>query len=137
MSWLSAHVFDPIRAAIARAQTSSNPVAAASATAAAATYDKIATDVQIGPDQPLTSNSAVALGNTAVKDLEDGLLEVVDVGISAALGMTGPVGVALSPVAVQGANITLTFLEQHAMTYVASLFSHAKAQVAALPAPKS
>lgn len=133
MSWLSKFVFDPIQAAIARAQTSSNPTAAAVGGAAGTAYTKIATDVTTGLNQPLTQNSAAAVGNQAIKDLEDGIQEVVDVFLTASLGTAGPIGAALAPEAVQGANILLTFGEQHGLTFLSSLFHHAKTQVNAGP----
>lgn len=126
MSTLSKFVFDPIKAAIARAATSSSPVAVATAAAAGAAVAAVATD--LAPTS-LSSNSVVGLGNKLVGDFEDGLRDTLDAFIVALCGEVPLVGAALAPEVVSAANVSLAFAEQHAMTYIAALFASHKANV--------
>lgn len=127
MSWFSKFVYDPIVARIARASGSSNAGVAEAAKSLQATVAQTSTDVNSIVAGGLTANSATALKNVVVKDLEDGLKAAVDAFLMGAvpLGMGG--------VAVPLANAALDFAENHAHDYVASLFHHAKARVAVAP----
>ncbi len=133
MSWLSKFVFDPIKASIARASQSSNPLAVQAGKGAQVAYDRVAADVTSTLAAPLTVNSAAALGNSIIKDFEDGLRVAVDGIVTAGLGHI-PLGGLIAPEAVSGANMALAFMEQHAATYVAALFGHARSQIPG-PAP--
>jgi lysozyme len=127
VSWVSKYIFNPIEAAIARAKTSSNPVAQQTGQAASAALGNIVKD--IGGDS-LGSNSVQALGSVLVKDMEDGLYAVVDAFVAASVTSAIPVaGAAVAPEAVALANCAIAFAEQHALTYISSLFAHHKAQV--------
>lgn len=134
-TWLAGHVFDPIQAAISRAKTSSNPTASAVGAAADAAYQKISGDVAATLNQPISSQSAAALANSAIADFEAGLQAVVDAFVASAVGRVPVVGAVLAPEAVAGANIALTFAEQHGLTFLSSLFNHAQAKVAAASTP--
>jgi hypothetical protein len=128
MSYLSKFVFNPIKAAIARAESSSNPVSRATGTAAAVAVGKIAQDVS---HDALSHNTVIGLGNSLVGDLETGLRDILDAFVDSAVRSSIPVvGGMIAPEAVKLANCTLDFAEQHAMTYVAALFAHHKAAVA-------
>jgi hypothetical protein len=129
MSWLSKYVFDPVKAALARAEGSSNAGVAAAAKAASDSLNSTAAQVGTDLSQGLTANSAVALKNDVVKGLEDGLKLAVDAYLTAAV----PLG--LGAAAVPVANAAIDFAESHALAYVSSLFSHAKGQVAATVSP--
>lgn len=128
MSWFSHFIFDPIKAAAARATTSTNPVARATGAAAQDAISHVAQDASM---TSLSHNSAVGVANTVVGDLESGLKGVVDSFVYALVaqgaGMV-PGGALLAPVlgadAVAAANVGLDFAEQHAMTYLSALFSH-------------
>lgn len=136
MSLLSKYVFDPIKAALARAAQSSSPEVQAAAQAGQAAYNTAASAIQSASTQPLTPNSAAGLGNDLIKIGEDGVRNAIDGVVTAAVGGIPVVGVALTPEAVAAANLAIDFAESHFATYVASLFSHAKQQVAtqAIPA---
>lgn len=125
MSWLSKYVFDPVKAALARAEGSSNAGVAAAAKAASDSLNSTAAQVGTDLSSGLTANSAVALKNDVVKGLEDGLQATVDAFLVSAV----PLGLGVATVPV--ANALLDFTEQHALAYVSSLFAHAKKQVAA------
>jgi lysozyme len=135
MSWASKFIFDPIKAAIARATTSSNPAVAAGAVSVQTTYNQVSTTINSAANNGLSTNSAAGVANDLIGQLENGLLAAADAFITGGLASTGPVGAALAPEAVAGANALLTFGEQHAMTYIAALFSHARTQAVAAPAP--
>jgi hypothetical protein len=135
MSLLSKFVFDPIKAALGRGATSSNPVVVAAAVAGQATYTAAANDVATAASQPLSANSAAALGSNLIKDAEDGLrLALVGI-ITAGLANVPIIGAAVTPEAVAAANMALAFAEQHALTYVSALFAHGKAQVPPVSQP--
>lgn len=119
-------VFDPVKAAIARAATSSNPVAVATAAAAGAAVATVAADTT---PQALSSNSVVGLGNKLVGDFEDGLRATMDSFLTALVGEVPLAGAVLAPEVVAAANVSLAFAEQHAMTYIASFFAQSKAAV--------
>lgn len=139
LSWLADHVFDPIAAAISRAKTSSNPVAAAVGAAADTAYTKITGDVSTAAttlvSTPISSQSAAALASPAIADAETGLQAVVDAFVVAMVGRVPVVGAVLAPEVVGAANIALTFGEQHFLTFISSLFNHAQTKVAALATP--
>lgn len=134
MSILSKFIFDPIQAALARGATSSNSVVVSAAQAGQATYAAAAGDIAVTAALPLTANSAAALGSNLIKDAEDGLRLALDGVITAGLANVPIIGGVITPEAVGAANMALSFAEQHALTYVSSLFSHGKAQIpAAVP----
>lgn len=138
MSWLSHFVFDPIKAAIARATTSSNPAVVAVANQASTTYNQLASQVSAASTLPLNANSAAGAANTAIGTLENGLNLAIEAFLGAALGAAGPVGQEVTPEVQAVTHTVLVFGEQHALTFVSALFSHAKAQVpAAQPHPQS
>lgn len=130
MSWLSKYVFDPVLAALARAAISSNAGVAAAAkatqTSLNASAAKVGGDLQAG----LTANSAAAVDNDIIAGLENGLQAAVNGFCEAAIPVVG------GEVAA-GADVVLAFAEQHAATYLASLFAHAKAQTAAAQTTKT
>lgn len=135
MSTISKFVFDPIKAAIARALSSSNPTAQATAQAAKAVVDKVTIDTST---DALTHNSAAGVASNVIGDLETGLKGVVDSFVYAAVFNAVPVaGAILAPEAVKMADWSMAFAEQHALTYVASLFAHHNAVIsgAAATAP--
>jgi len=133
MSYLSKFVFNPMKAAIARAESSSNPVSRATGTAAATAVASITQDVS---KESLAHNTVIGLGNTLVGDLETGLRDVLDAFVDSAVRSSIPVvGGLIAPEAVKLANCTLDFAEQHAMTYVAALFAHHKNAVAEAGTP--
>lgn len=131
MSVLSKFIFDPIKAALARGATSSNSVVVAAAQAGQVSYAEAAGDIAATVGQPLTANSATALGSDLIKDAEDGLRLALDGVITAGLASVPIIGGAVTPEAVGAANMALSFGEQHFLTYVSSLFAHGKAQVPA------
>jgi len=119
LSRLVHFVFDPVLASIARAGTSSNPTAQATAVAASAAVGKVVTDVNAA----LSGNSAAGMASPIIKDLEDGLQSVVNAFVASAVTSSVPVvGGLLAPEAVNLADAALTFAEQHALTYVSALF---------------
>lgn len=134
MSWASHFIFDPIKAAVARAATSSNPVAQQTAAAATTAIAKIDTDTS---SSALSSNSAAGVVSTVIGDLENGLNEVVSTFAAAVAGDIPLVGGFIAPKVHDQAMVALAFAEQHAMTYIAALFSHHRAAVvtAAEPVP--
>jgi hypothetical protein len=118
VSLLSKWVFDPIKKLITSAKIV--PELLDMATQAEAIY------VKSGP-QGVT---------TAILDnLEGGLQVLVDDAVTAAMSNLGPLGVALDPEALKGANDALAYIENHVNAVVGSLFSHATATVAAQAAP--
>lgn len=131
MSILSKFVFDPIKAALARGATSSNPVVVAASVAGQATYTAAAADVATAASQPLSANSAAALGSSLLQDGEDGVRMALDGVITALVGQVPVVGGLIAPEAVAAANLGLSFGEQHFLSYVSSLFAHAKTVAAA------
>lgn len=139
LTWLADHIFDPIKAAISRAQTSSNPVAAAVGNAASDAYANISKTVgTISPATPLTGLSAAAIGNKSIADFELGIQTVVDAFITASVGRVPIVGEVLAEETVSVANVALAFGEQHGLTLLSSLFSHGKTKIAAAASvPKS
>jgi hypothetical protein len=120
MSYLSKFVFNPIRAALARAASSSNPGVASAAKELQASGVKIAHDVNDTLAQGLSANSAVALKNAVVKDLEDGIRNAVDAYVVNAI----PLGLGVAAVPI--INAGLDYAEQHLHNYIAALFDHAK-----------
>lgn len=135
MSWLSsfAHfAFDPVKAAAARATTSSSPVAQATGNAALAAVATIATDIGQGLQ---SHNSAIGIINTVVGDAETALKGLVDSYVEATVGGLPLVGGLLAPQAVGIANNALDFGEQHLLTYISALFSHHSAAVNSTPIP--
>jgi hypothetical protein len=129
MSLLSKYVFDPVKAALARAEGSSNAGVSAAAHAASDSLNKTAAQAGADLSQGLTANSAVALKNDVVKGLEDGLKLSVDAYVTAVV----PLG--LGAMALPLVNAGLDFAEQHALAYVSSLFHHARTEAAAQAAP--
>ncbi len=133
MSYLSKFVFNPIKASIARAASSSNPVTKATGTAAAGAMDRLSHDLS---KESLAHNTVVGLGNSIVGDLETGLRDILDAFVDSAVRKSIPVvGGLIAPEAVKLANCTLDFAEQHALTYVAALFAHHREAVAAAGTP--
>lgn len=132
MSWLSKFVFDPIKAAAARAVTSQNPAARSVGEAAAAAIGNVAT---AAANAIPSANSVVGQAHPVIAALEDGLRDVVDAALTAFI--PAPLAVVDGP-AVSLANAALEFAEQHALTYVSALFQHAKAGInTPAPAPGS
>lgn len=131
MSILSKYFFDPIRAQFARWAGSSNSGLAAAGKQALQTYDTVSSDVAGTLQAGLTANSAQALGSKLILDFEDGLRAAADAYLTAALPPIVGTG------AAEIANALLSFGEQHALTYVSSLFAHARsvAQGTATAAP--
>lgn len=133
-SLLDKFIFDPIKAAAARATTSTNPIARAVGAAAQDAVEKIDADISA----PANHNSAVGVTNNVVGDLETGLKSSVDAFVTALVMVAGakggPIGVAvatnLAPEAVQATNVAIDFAEQHAMTYLSALFAHHRTVIA-------
>ncbi len=143
MSWLSqvSHfVFDPIKAAAARAQVSSNPATAAAGDAAVKAVAAIPTPVAASVGGAIASGiasaamtvaadlnahkSAIGIINDVVGDAETALKMAVDAYAAATVGSLPIVGGLLAPEAVKIANAAMDFGTQHLMTYMAALFSH-------------
>lgn len=133
MSWLSKYAFNPIRAMLERQSTSQNPITSAAGAAGLEAMQNVGQVANTAIATAVTSNSAVGLASPIVKSLEDGLASIVDATLVASLGEVPVVGAVLTPEAVAAANLALAFLEQHAATYLASLFHHAKAQNVVTP----
>ena len=131
MSILSHFVFDPVRAALARGSTSHNSIIAIASVAGQGAYSEASDAVALSVTQPLTANSAAALGSVLIKDVEDGLRIALDGIITASLAGVPIAGPAATKEAVAIANLSLAFAEQHALTYISSLFAHGRNQVPA------
>lgn len=123
-------IFDPVKAALARGTTSSNPAVVAASQAGQATIAAAATDIAATLAHPLTANSAAALGSDLIKDGEDGVRMAMDGVITALLG-GNIITATMTPEAVAVANAGLSFAEQHFLTYVSALFAHGKSQTVA------
>lgn len=134
MSWLSKYVFDPVKAALARQANSQNPVSSAAGKAGLDAVKNIAAVTVTAVDDAITHRSAVGLSNPIVGALEDGLKNIVDATLTAGLGQVPIAGALITPEAVNVADMGLNFLEQHAATYLAGLFHHARTQNVASPA---
>jgi hypothetical protein len=123
-------VFDPIKAAIARASTSSNPAVQQTAQVAAGAVNQIAKDVDT---TSLSSNSAAGLGNKLIGDFENGLNDTVSTLAAALIGDIPVVGGFIAAEAKPQIGAALVFAEQHAFNYIAALFAHHKTAVDAAP----
>ncbi len=134
MSWLSKYFFDPVKAALERQSTSANPISAAAGVAATAAIQNVVAVASTSINVAVSTKSAAGLANPVIGALEDGLKSVIDAALIAGLGEIPIVGAMVTPGAVALTNTTLTLMEQHAATYLASLFHHAKAQVPAATA---
>ncbi len=126
MSWLSKYVFDPVKAAMSRQANSQNPIAAATGKASLDAVKNISAVTVSTIDDAITHRSAVGMSSPIVGALEDGLKSVTEAALTAALGEVPVVGALITPEAVAAADMGLTFLEQHAATYLAGLFHHAR-----------
>lgn len=139
MSWLSKYVFDPVVAAFTRSQSSAVPPSTVLSQAGQTAAAQVGAAVQqLGVQAisgTLTANSALGTGNALVGTLEDTLRDAVDTVVTDMVGEVPVAGVFLSPIAVNASNTALSFIESHAHDYIASLFAHAKTQVAAAQAP--
>lgn len=136
MSWLSKFVFNPIKASIARAATSSNPAVVAGAVVASAAVKNIdATIAGVNAaGAALTANSALAAGSSIIKTLEDGAADLVGAYVGATVGATP--AAPLAPEAAAAARAAAVFGEQHLINYISALFSHVHEQInAANPTP--
>ena len=131
MSMLSHFVFDPVRAALARGSTSHNSVIAAASVAGQGAYVAATDAIALTVAQPLTANSAAALNSVLIKDVEDAIRIALDGIITASLVGVPIAGPAVTKEAIALANMSLAFAEQHALTYVSSLFAHGRNQVPA------
>lgn len=129
MSYFSKFVWHPLMAALAKAQSSSHPATSAAGGAALSAVGKLGADVSASLSAGLTANSATAAGSVVVKDLEDGLKATVD----AFLMTVAPAG--LGSLAVEGADLGLSWAESHAHDYLALLFHHAKSNPVPAAAP--
>lgn len=126
MSWLSKFVFDPIKAAAARALTSSNPAAVTVGQAATDAIAKVTAAGQVEVAQlNQAAQSVMGQQHPVIGALESGLQEVVDAAITAFI----PAPAILAGPTTGLANAALDFMEQHALTYLSALFHHAKSQV--------
>jgi hypothetical protein len=133
MSWLSQaknFVFNGIFAQAARAAGSTDPTTKAVGEAATQALSTVAVDITTSLQQ---HNSPIAIKNVVVKDVEDGIKEVLDAAVEAAMGSLPVVGGLLAPEAVSIANLGLDFMEQHALTYVSALFANHRTAVNATP----
>lgn len=127
MSYFSKFVWHPLLAAIARASGSSHAGTAAAGQAASDALARLGQDVHDQLAGGLTANSAMAVANSAIKDLEDGLKAAADAYLMGAL----PVG--LGGLAAGGVNLGLDFVESHAHDYLSALFHHAKTNQPPVP----
>ena len=148
MSWLSQlknFVFNPVQAAAARAQVSTNPATAAMGdeavkalstvplTAGASVGVAVATGVA-GAASTVAAGinshkSAVGIINDVVGEAETALKVAVDAYALATVGALPIVGGFLAPEAVKIANAAMDFGTQHFMTYLAAMFSHHSAAI--------
>lgn len=137
-------IFDPIKAAAARAQVSSNPVTAAAGDEAVKALAPIQTPgaaVATGVAQAATiiaadlnaHKSPVGIINDVVGDAETALKVALDGFVAATVGGLPMVGGLLAPEAVNVANAALDFGTQHLLTYVAAVLSNHSAAINAKP----
>lgn len=129
MSLFSKYVFDPLKAAIAKALMSSSPTTQATAGAAAGAV--AGTPEPTVPDP--THNSPAGVADPLIAALETALKDAVDAFVTEAVSELPMVGGLLAPEAVKLANMGLTFAEQHAITYLSGLFHFGKTSVGAVP----
>jgi GH24 family phage-related lysozyme (muramidase) len=128
VSIFSKYVFDPLKAAIAKALMSSSPTTQATASAAAGAV--AGTPEPTVPDP--THNSPAGVADPLIAALETALKDAVDAFVTEAVSELPLVGGLLAPEAVKLANMGLTFAEQHAITYISGLFHFGKTSVGAV-----
>jgi hypothetical protein len=121
MSLVSEFIFDPLKAAIAKALGSSNPATQATAQAAADAVTATAPAPAAAP--VMSSNSPAGIAMPEIAALEDALNQAVATFAGNFITTEVPiVGGLIAPEAKKAIVAAMTFGEQHAATYLAGLF---------------
>ena len=123
MSVLSKYVFDPLKAAAARALSSMNPLNQLAGQAAANAVNSAVGSVTSQVADANAHNSAMGLSNPAIGKLETDLNAAVSAFVQATVAAEVPIiGGAVAPAFGELATTALTFAENHALTYLAGVF---------------